>query len=135
MPALLNFRNTTPLAPMKEIDYRALRLMLERSEGSTLAKKRSIQQFDRGWKRGQLFYPKEETQLQRWMRCEARFTLGDYTDWSGWQYRDKWSEKIWFNNPFRVPVWNTQKTGRLYVVGEQGIGDECLLSQCVLNAK
>lgn len=125
----------TPLFPMKEIDYKALRLMLERSDGPNLVKKRHLNKFDRAWKRGQLFYCKEETQMQKWMRCEARFCLGDYTDWSGWQYRDRWAEKIWFQNPFLAPVWNTQYVGKLYVIGEQGLGDEILLSQCVEEAR
>lgn len=125
----------TPIAPLREIDYKALRLMLERCPGPSLSKKRQLRNFDRSWKRGHLFYCKEETALQKWMRCEARFVLGDYSDWSGWQYRDRWSEKIWFNNPFKVPVWDTKPVDRLYVVGEQGIGDEILLSQTILDAK
>lgn len=124
-----------PLLPMKEIDYKALRLMLERSEGPALLKKKHLTKFDRAWKRGQLSYAAEETELQRWMRCEARFTLGDYSDWAGWQFRDKWSQKIWFRNPFKAPVWKGNWVENLYVVGEQGIGDEILLSQCILNAK
>lgn len=120
---------------MKEIDYRALRLMLERSHGPAVLKNKHLTKFDRAWKRGELFYCKEETQMQKWVRCEARFSLGDYSDWSGWQYRDKWSEKIWFRNPFKVPVWDTRPVNRLYIVGEQGLGDEVLLSQCIENCK
>jgi len=125
----------TALLPMKEIDYKALRLMMERSEGPAILKKKSLTKFDRAWKRGQLSYAAEEPEFQKWMRCEARFTLGDYTDWSGWQFRDKWSQKIWLRNPFHVPVWKGDRVERLYVIGEQGIGDEVLLSQCILNAK
>lgn len=125
----------TPVLPMKEIDYRALRLMLERADGPGLIKKKHLTKFDRAWKRGELFYSKEETQMQKWVRCEARFTLGDYSDWSGWQYRDKWSEKIWFRNPFKAKVWDTRPVNRLYIVGEQGLGDEVLLSQCIENCK
>lgn len=125
----------TPVKPLREIDYLALRLMLERSSGSETLKKKHITRFDRAWKRNQLFYCKEETQLQKWMRCEARFTLGDYSDWAGWQWRDKWSEKIWFQNPFHVPIWKGEEVDTLYVVGEQGLGDEILFSQCVLDAQ
>jgi hypothetical protein len=125
----------TPLAPLREIDYKALRLMLERCPGPSHSKKKQLKHFDRSWKRGQLFYCKEETAFQKWIRCEARFVLGDYSDWSGWQFRDRWSEKIWFNNPFKVPVWKTDYVEKLYVIGEQGIGDEILLSQTILDAK
>jgi hypothetical protein len=125
----------TPIKPLSEIDYKALRLMVERSSGSETQKKKHLTKFDRAWKRNQLFYCKEETQLQKWMRCEARFTLGDYTDWGGWQYRDRWSEKTWFMNPFKVPVWTGGYVHELYVIGEQGLGDEILFSQCVLDAQ
>jgi hypothetical protein len=125
----------TPVKPLAEIDYRALRLMLERSSGSEALKKKHLVKFDRAWKRNQLFYCKEETQLQKWMRCEARFTLGDYSDWSGWQFRDRWSEKIWYKNPFRVPIWAGGYVENLYLIGEQGLGDEILFSQCVLDAQ
>jgi hypothetical protein len=125
----------TAIKPLAEIDYKALRLMLERSEGSESLKKRHLTKFDRAWKRGQLCYAKEETTIQKWIRCEARFTLGNYEDWSGWEYRDRWSEKIWFHNPFHVPVWRGDRVETLYVIGEQGIGDEVLLSQCILDAK
>lgn len=128
-------QRNTPTAPMSHIDYRALRLMLERSDGAAVMKNKHLKRFDRAWKRGQLFYCKEETNLQRWMRCEARFTLGNYEDWSGWEYRDKWSEKIWFHNPFKVPVWDTKPVGHLYIVGEQGLGDEILFSQCVIDCQ
>lgn len=120
---------------MRELDYRALRLMLERSDGGAVTKKHHLARFDRAWKRGQLFYCKEETELQKWMRCEARFTLGDYSDWSGWQFRDRWAQKIWLSNPFKVPVWTGADVGHLYIVGEQGIGDEIFFSQCVLDLK
>lgn len=125
----------TPVSPLKEIDYRALRLMLERSSGSETLKKKHLTRFDRAWNRKQLFYCREETELQKWMRCEARFTLGDYSDWAGWQFRDKWSQKIWYHNPFTVPIWTGDYVEVLYVVGEQGLGDEILFSQCVLDAQ
>ena len=128
-------QQNTALDRLKEIDYKALRLMLERSVGPELLKKKHLTKFDRAWKRGQLCYAKEETDLQKWMRCEARFVLGDYTDWSGWQYRDRWAEKTWFRNPFHVPVWKGDRVDTLYIIGEQGIGDEVLMSQCVLDAK
>ena len=120
---------------MKEIDYRALRLMIERSTGSELKKNRELKKFDQAWNDNMLFYAREETSFQKWIRCEARFTLGNYEDWSGWQYRDRWAEQTWFNNPFKVPVWTCQPTGTLYIIGEQGLGDEILLSQCIENVK
>lgn len=130
-------RGNAPTAvPLKEIDYRAMRLMMERAEGgSDLAKARHIKQFDRAWKRGELFYAAEDTDLSCWMRCEARFTLGDYSDWRGWQFRNSWAKKCWYKNPFRVPTWNGSRVGKLYVIAEQGLGDEVMLSQVIATVK
>lgn len=130
-------RNTQEASrALSEIDYRALRLMMERSDGSRLVKGRAVKQFDRAWRRGALAVPANETSKQRWWRCEARFLLGDYGDWSGWEHRDPWAERIWYENPFEVPVWNPdQPCGRLYVIGEQGIGDEVMFAQCIEDAR
>lgn len=95
----------------------------------------AVKRFDRAWREGRLGIPEDEPGRQRWWRCEARFLLGEYGDWSGWEYRDPWAEMIWHENPFSVPVWNPEKLcKRLYVIGEQGIGDEVLFAQCIEDA-
>lgn len=118
---------------LQEVDYKALRLLMQRAAGSNHAKQRTLRKFDLAWKHGNLVYPANETDEQRWWRCEARFCLGDYTDWTGWQYRDKFAQRNWLTNPYSVPVWNCKPVGRLYITGEQGLGDEVLLSQCLHN--
>ena len=55
----------TAIKPLSEIDYKALRLMLERCEGPEQLKKKHLVKFDRAWKRGQLCYAKEETNIQK----------------------------------------------------------------------
>lgn len=107
---------------------------MERAAGNNHAKQKTLRKFDIAWRHGSLMYPANETDIQRWWRCEARFCLGDYSDWSGWQYRDKFAAQNWYKNPFPVPVWNCKPVGKLYVTGEQGLGDEVLLSQCILDA-
>lgn len=121
--------------PLKEIDYRALRLLMERSRGPEISKRREIRKFDIAWRKGLLHHSFKDSEQTRWMRCEARFCLGDYSDWSGWQYRDPYAARIWTDNPFKVPVWNLAPVDRLYITGEQGLGDEVLLSQCIENCK
>lgn len=124
-----------PITPMREIDYRALRLLMTRSDGgSRFAMQRALAKFDKAWQRGTLYIPATETQEQKWWRCEARFMLGDYSDWGGWQYRDDWATRVWFENPFTCPVWTGGHVSRLAIVGEQGLGDEVLFANCLPDA-
>lgn len=113
-------------------DYQALRLLVRQSTSSELVKRRELDRLDRHWKRGTLAMSPAVAGWQRWMHCEARFYLGDYSKWSGWEYRDKWAAETWFHNPYRVPVWNGEP-GRVWVVGEQGIGDEVCFGQVLLG--
>ena len=124
------------LVPAREIDFRSLKLLLERSTGgSALKKKREIDRITKAYRRGALVIPPNETEQQRWWRCEARFMLGDYSDWRGWEYRDEWAATLWFHKPYAVPPWNGLPTDCLYVIGEQGIGDEVFFASCIEECK
>ena len=123
------------LARMREIDYEALRFLMLRTDGRPFAKQRAVSKFDKAWRLGELHIPASETQDQKWWRCEARFLLGDYSDWGGWQYRAPFAANCWFVNPFLkasnahpdepdCPVWTGDRVGKLGIVSEQGIGDE-----------
>lgn len=121
--------------PLSEIDYKALRLLMERCEGNDISKRRELRKFDMAWRRGILQYSSSEGEQTQWLRCEARLCLGDYSNWSGWQYRHPYAARTWRENPFKVPVWDMRPVDRLYISGEQGLGDEVLLSQCIENCK
>lgn len=57
---------------------------------------------------------------------------GDYSDWDGWQYRDPWAAGLWHNPDIKgLKPWNGLKTGHLYIMGEQGVGDEIFFAQCL----
>lgn len=122
----------------RAIDYQSLKLLLERSTGGSAFKKEwEIQRLTKAYKRGRLVIPPTETEQQKWWRCEARFMLGDYSDWSGWQYRDHWAATLWHwrdTQPYPIPPWNGLKTKKLYVIGEQGIGDEVFFASCLPDA-
>lgn len=119
----------------REIDYRALRLILERSTGgSPLKVEKEVRRLSRAFRDGCLFIPPDEDERQKLWRCEARFMLGDYSDWSGWEFRDEWAATLWnwrYVNPFPVKPWNGLATDHLYVIGEQGIGDEVFFASCL----
>lgn len=119
--------------PFREIDYKTACFLLDRTEDSPLKRARERRRLDKAYRSKVAGFDASEPPMHRWWRCEARFWHGDYSDWSGWEYRDPWAARIWFENPFPVKVWDTKPVDRLYVVGEQGIGDEVLFSQCLLN--
>jgi len=120
---------------MSHVDYRALRYLMGRSNGTERQKRKQIEKFDRAYRKGQCSIPDVETQQQKWWRCEARFLLGDYSSWAGWQYRSDHATSIWFRNPFQCPVWTGERVGRLAVIGEQGLGDEILFGSLLPELK
>ncbi len=125
-----------PPVQMREIDYKALRYLMERVDGGTSLKKRlALARFDKAWNQGQLYVPATETQDQKWWRCEARFLMGDYSDWGGWQYRSPMATRMWFENPFKCPIWKGERVKRLAVVGEQGLGDEVFFASCLVDLR
>lgn len=123
------------MIPMREIDYRALRYLMEKTQGSDLKKKMALSKFDKAWRQNQLYVPENEEQTQKWWRCEARFLLGDYSDWGGWQYRSPMATRMWFESPFKCPVWKAKRVRKLSVIGEQGIGDEIFFASCLVDLK
>ena len=116
---------------MREIDYRALRYTAERMLDSPLKRDRILSKLDKAWRQGMLYVPKEESQDQKWRRCEARFLLGDYSDWGGWQYRSPIATRMWFENPFKTPIWKAERVKTLSIIGEQGIGDEVFFASVI----
>ena len=109
---------------------------MERSTGgSVLKKRREIGRITKAFRLGKLVIPDNETESQKWWRCEARFMLGDYSDWSGWEYRDEWAATLWHLKPYEVKPWNGLETDCLYIIGEQGIGDEVCFSSCIEECK
>lgn len=128
------------MRPARAIDRDSLKLMFERCEGGTPFKvKRYCEKIEKAYSRGQLYMPDNEKENQRWWRCEARMMLGDYSDWSGWEYRDEWAATLWHHRPYPVSPWNGLPTECLYVIGEQGVGDEVcfasVLPDCLKLAK
>ena len=120
-----------------------LREVVRRGEGSQLKKDvmlRKIRKLELRVKKGggnvQNFsqdYLVEglEGNKQDWMfrLCAARLLRGDYSDWSGWEFRNEWSLQARLPNPNKL--WAGEKVNTLAVLGEQGLGDEILFSSCI----
>lgn len=69
----------------------------------------------------------------RWNLCSARMTLGDFSDYDGWEFRSNWSITYQGHNgkSFDVPKWNGKRIDHLVIMGEQGIGDEILYGSLI----
>lgn len=127
-------RSLVAMQPLREIDYLALRLTIERSTVSRLSKSRALAKIEKAWKRGEMFYPPDEADDWKWRLCEARMMLGWFEDWGGWQYRNRWAKSLWHNWTKGTGAWQGQE-GDIWVFGEQGLGDEVLFSQAVPDAQ
>jgi hypothetical protein len=62
--------------------------------------------------------------------CAARLLRGDYSDWTGWEYRNQWATDSY--SP-QVPNkrWRLEPIKSLAILGEQGVGDEVMFSSCI----
>lgn len=121
--------------PFREIDYRAMRLIAERCDGSSLSRQMLLKRIDKAWRTGRLYKGEKEKPDQKWRMAEARFLLGDYSDWTGWEYRDPWVAGLWHNpKKFDIPAWNGKPVDHLFIYGEQGIGDEIFFASCLPDA-
>lgn len=123
------------LIPARKIDRDALCLLMESStDGTPFKIRRHVERLKKAFERGQLFIPPNETEQQKWWRCEARMMLGEYSDWRGWEYRDEWAATLWHwrdTRPYDIEPWNGLPVDCLYVIGEQGIGDEVFFASCL----
>lgn len=77
----------------------------------------------------------EEKDPKKWMMklCVARLRRGEFSDWTGWEYRNEWAMGSY--SP-EVPNmrWRLEPVGSLAVLGEQGIGDEVMYGSCLPDA-
>jgi hypothetical protein len=60
----------------------------------------------------------------------ARLIRGDFSDWTGWEYRNEWA--IGSYSP-EIPNrrWRLEPVKSIAVLGEQGIGDEIMFGSCI----
>lgn len=68
---------------------------------------------------------------KEWMfrLCAARLLRGDYSDWSGWEFRNEWCQQTYLPNVNKR--WAGESVKSLAIFGEQGIGDEILFGSCI----
>lgn len=107
------------------ISWESVCLMVDHAEGTRFQKEWMKKRFRKIWKTGQLY--QALTPLWKYRLCCARLYLKDYSDYSGFEWRDEkgWSAELYFKD-FETPGWNGLNVNRLVVMGEQGIGDQVM---------
>lgn len=80
----------------------------------------------------------------RYNYCRARLTLGDFSDYWGWEFRDygangqAWGAHLYWEETW-LAKWGGGPCKRLLVLGEQGIGDAIfaasMLPDCMIRAQ
>ena len=129
-------------------DYlRDLREVINRGEGSELRRKlllKKLRRYELDFSRRGVdvnAYPQKalcdaldspEAPSREWMLrlCFSRLVRGDFSDWTGWEYRNEWAMGSY--SP-EVPTrrWRLEPVNSIAVLGEQGIGDEVMFGSCL----
>lgn len=104
---------------------KALDFVLDQNDLSSLQRGRMKKRLRKAVKQGKL----SDLELGpewSWRICAANLCLGHINQWWGWETR---SEVIWdlCNSAWQFPRWNGDPC-KLYVLAEQGIGDEIFFS-------
>lgn len=60
----------------------------------------------------------------------ARLYRGDFSDWTGWEYRNEWAQGSYARE---VPNrrWRLEPVKSIAILGEQGLGDEIMFGSCI----
>jgi hypothetical protein len=77
----------------------------------------------------------DEKDPRKWMMklCFARLKRGDFSDWTGWEYRNEWAQGS-YSKAVPNMRWRLEPVRSLAVLGEQGIGDEVMFGSCLPDA-
>ena len=134
-------------------DYlRDLKEVIQKGEGSELRRKTLLRKVDRlGLDLRKAGYdvnrepqerlclamePQNMEKAREWMfrLCMARLTRGDYSDWTGWEFRNEWATAS-YAAEIKNRRWRLEPVKSIAVLGEQGIGDEIMFASCIQDLK
>jgi hypothetical protein len=75
---------------------------------------------------------KPETDFREWMFkfAAARLIREDFSDWTGWEFRNKWAEGS-YSPELPNRRWRLESAGSIAILGEQGLGDEVMFASCI----
>lgn len=108
------------------VNFAALKLVVERSIGTPLQKRLMWPRMRKAVERHGI---ESLTPQFRYSYCCARLSLGDFSDYWGWEFRQHgdpessdWAAQLYWNETW-LPKWGGGYVPRLLVLGEQGVGD------------
>ena len=84
--------------------------------------------FRRAHKHGHLYMDDVRTTWLYWM-CVAEIYHGRY-HWTGWESRSEFAHQH-ATDEWMLPKWDGRKGAKLFLLSEQGLGDEILFSTCL----
>lgn len=105
---------------------------MQRSHGTALSRGRFLKKLEKSWRAGRVL-PSAGGPGWRKALCCARLLLGDYR-WDGWEYRSDYAANCWLNRPLPLPMWEGSLVDHLFILAEEGIGDEVLFMSLLPEA-
>lgn len=129
--------------PHRPVSWEALSIAFDHSLDA--GEKGPLSQFKRARLKKQLMKAVRENGIERldprlrYNYCRARLTMGDFSDWWGWEFRDYgsngagWAAHLYWEETW-LAKWGGGNCNRLLVLGEQGIGDAIFIASVLPEA-
>ena len=140
-PALIDFEKNSPehvrgVPAPKDVNWEALRMVVDHACDTELKRRLMWQRLQKAVRRNGLA---SLAPALRYNYARARLTLGDFSDYWGWEFRDhaangsSWAAHLYWEETW-LPKWGGGACNRLLVVGEQGIGDAIFIASILPDA-
>ena len=121
-----------------DVNWEAIRIIVETSTGSPLEKRLMLPRLIKAVKKHGI---QSLTPQFRYSYCAARLSLGDFSDYFGWEYRNykeddpstHWSAVLYHNETW-LPKWGGGFVNTLLILGEQGVGDAIFFASIIPEA-
>ena len=148
-PASIDFLRQMPEAvrgvhnPKRPVNWEALSMAFDHSIAS--GEKGQISELKKARLKKQLMKLVRENGIERldprlrYNYCRARLTLGDFSDYWGWEFRDfgsngsGWGAHLYWEETW-LQKWGGGNCNRLLVLGEQGVGDAIFIASVLPEA-
>ena len=112
---------------MSDYTLSDIRTAIRLADDTNLKKERLLARLPKSLGEGQELFPFHLLPPSiRWNVCRVKLSRGCW-DWLGWELRSDYAEKFRRLAPNK---WDGKAEGRVYVIGEEGVGDEIMVASC-----
>lgn len=140
-PALIDFERQSPehvrgVPAPSDVNWEALRMVVDHACESELQRGLMWARLKKAVKKSGLA---SLAPALRYNYCRARLTLGDFSSYWGWEFRDygangeAWAAHMYWEETW-LPKWAGGMCNRLLVLPEQGIGDAIFIASVLPDA-